>query len=201
MSTQALNAIGVVLCAIAVLSQPGCGESSSETTRASQKSALDALRRHSPRTAESLTRMIALARTAPEPMPSRLRKQTKMTLGANRPGLSFSRAQAVQTSHGALWLIEGGSVVCLLHEGTGVISCANLAEVADRGITLGVWWPKNGTGSPPGKHAIFGIVPDSVQAVSLRAGEETRIAKVQRNSFSAKSTNPLFVGRLIRSPQ
>jgi hypothetical protein len=201
MSSQALNVIGAVLCAIAVLAQPGCGESPSETTGASQKSALEALRRHSSRAPESLIRMINLARTAPEPVPGRLREQTKMTLGANQPRLSFSRAQAVQTAHGSLWLIEGGSVVCLLHGETGVISCANLAEVADRGITLGVWWPKNGPGSPPGKHAIFGVVPDSVQAVSLRAGEETRIAKVQRNSFSAKSTRPLFVGHLMRSPR
>jgi hypothetical protein len=128
----------------------------------------------------------------PETMPSQLRVLARRTLGTQTPGLDFSSAQYVHTAAGAIWLVKGQQVACLVQAIKGAVSCTTFDRFLHDGLMLGLFSAPISRPHQQRKFSLMGVVPNSVRRIVLRTGSTLHDVRVHENAFGLKANRPIL---------
>lgn len=213
MTSRDIRVMRLVLPLIAVVSlwPLGCGSASSPSAdnatdrtegwtklqRAAQKD------RPPNGSASAMRRAYAVMRTPPEPMPAQLATHTFRTLDAPSHALDFDDAQYAVTPPGALWIVTGQDVACIVQAGPGAVTCGTVSNVVQDGlvISIGTGRPTNPIEnqgvSPPQRFEVLGLAPDSARSVEIKVGRRTHTRPVRGNTYSVQAKQIALVKRLI----
>lgn len=143
---------------------------------------------------------LALTQGKPESMPLSMQVAVTQTIGpAHYFDLKLDEAQYAKTPlEIGVWLVEGRGVTCMFRDKTGTSSCATTIETRRRGAVLAFYRTSSKLDHRPSSFTLLGIAPNSVEAVSLRAGRKSRTIRVQNHLFAMRSNKPVRVSGLIR---
>lgn len=143
--------------------------------------------------ARDLARAFPVFRSSQEAPPPKVRAHLERTLRAPRADFAIQEAQELEGKRGELWLIQVGSVVCLIDEATGALSCTPADEFETRGLSLGI--VGSTAASSGSRFSTMGLVPARVRRVVVKAGPDRRVLEVRRGLYFASSDLPVLVRR------
>jgi hypothetical protein len=162
------------------------------------------LSRLAARTGDSASRSwpFAALKGNAELMPKIMRRAAIASLGGHqRLGLRFDRAQYVSTSTDVgIWVVRGTGVTCIFQDRKAAAGCATDANASRQGLALVVGYGRPSSNAKlPARFLTFGIAPNSVKAVRLKAiGGGSTTVPIVENAYGLRTRAPIEVEKLIR---
>lgn len=147
----------------------------------------------------SVAKAFKVLGSAPQPLPRRLQRQVKASLGYKRSrGLEFQRVHRVDAGDGVvIWLLRAPRKVCIVEGKRGALSCSPPGAAVKEGVVLGV--ARAAYGRKPRSFRVLGLAPDLVRAVVLRVlGGGQRTVVVRDNVYTDQARSPIGLLRFVR---
>lgn len=135
----------------------------------------------------------AIARSRPETLNPRIGRDIEKTLGVDPD--TFHDPQYAHTQEGGMWLVWARGSACILHAGSGAVSCATLGTVVREGLPLGMAKRLDGRTRV---YELLGIAPDWAKAVRLKVGKRIRRALIHHNAYSYRANSRILIEELER---
>jgi hypothetical protein len=124
-------------------------------------------------------------------VPGQVAEKIEESLGAPPGALRTAEGYYARTVSGALWIVRGQELLCLLQVGRGALSCGISEITARHGLTLSVFDAPQYSGDTLHRFLMFGIAPDGVRSVSVQTEKGRQRIRVKHNIYAAHANHPI----------
>jgi exopolyphosphatase/pppGpp-phosphohydrolase len=113
--------------------------------------------------------------------------------------LSFDRSHLAQMpTGGALWIVEGGGVICAFRDQFGTSTCQTSVQARKHGLLLEVFRPNEKPGGRPTHFLALGIAPSWARSVAVKIGRIRRKIPVLNHRYALTAKRPIEITQLLR---
>lgn len=134
-------------------------------------------------------------------MPQRLQKESGSFLAsADMLKLRFNKARrAIVGMHRTqLWIVPGNAVICMFRTPRLAATCTTKVDAHQQGLVLGVYKVGRNPSQAPQRFSLFGLAPDDVRSVLVKAGSHERVLPVKKNVYFARARTPIELQAMYR---